>query len=617
MDTATNQGARRGSPRQPAEKVSPAALEHPRTFESPARVSPRQVAEKVSPAARKGDPQPPLESPGRRSARGGASQQSGGERRKADVRKLSDSRELPNTAAVEAAREGDPQPPLESPGRRSAQGASSQQCGGERRKERAEARRSLDSCDLLKRPVVVAAGGWSPQASCGGKERAKKGVLKDKLLKGGEREKGEELKDNFLKGQGILEGASRGKGRTPVVGSSRKAKERETKELTDKLLKEFFEGAPCDIEGTPSGIVGASPGKRRPPIVGSSSARANGRRTIGSLAELRQLEMTEHGERMTQHGRQLTHYERQQRKELVKRGNSGPLRMSPSAHAVRRRNRSMGDDAALFDPTQQAQQSPRRRNRSTELDPAPVTLPKSRLGIAPAALHVMSSASDEEGEKTRAGNRVTHRESSVPSSAGKHADSGRMESLGAVVESPRYESLNAQREADGEGTDEEEEEEEEGDGDEDACRSFQSSRGVSDAGCYGESPPATAVLSAAPRLDQPQCFSPEATPPGRLASSLKALVGRLTFARTRGDGSRGGDRRAGGGSGGGGSGGGGSGGGGSGGGSGSKAGGFKEPPTPTHGLQRDGTVKPRGGKAGGADRTTSRSCSKGPCDPTV
>ncbi|CAI5457629.1 unnamed protein product [Closterium sp. Yama58-4] len=236
--TATAQGARRGSPRQPAEKPGlRAAAENPRTLESLARGSPRQVADKVSPAARAGDPQPPFESPGRRATRDGASQQ----------------------------------------------------CGGEGRK--AVARRSFDSCDALKSPALVAAGVSSPQSLRGGKEREKKGELKDNLLK---------------KKQGFLEGASCVKGSAPVVGSSSaraKARERETKELTDNLLKEFFEGAA-------SGIEGASPGKRRPPVVGSN-ARANGRRTIGSLAELRQLAITEHGRQTPGHGPQLTQHKQQ------------------------------------------------------------------------------------------------------------------------------------------------------------------------------------------------------------------------------------------------------------------------------------------------------------------
>ncbi|CAI5499851.1 unnamed protein product [Closterium sp. Naga37s-1] len=375
--TATNQGARRGSPRQPAERAAlRAAAENRQTLVSTARGSPRKAAEKVSPATRKGDPQPPLraeaenprtlESPARRSPRQVAEKVS------------------------PTARAGDPQPPSESAGRRAARGASSQQCGGERRKERAEERRSLDSCDLLKRPAVVAARGWSPQASCGGKEREKKG----------------KLNDNLLKEQGILEGASFGKGRSPVVGSSARAKEREKRELTENLLKEFFEGAPSGVGGV--GIGGECSGKGRPPIVGSS-ARAHSRKTIGSLAELRQLEMTEHGPQLAQHGRQLTEHDgrRQQHKERAKRGNSGPLRVSPSAHAQRRRNRSMGDDAVNFDA-------------------APVSLPKSRLGNAAAASHGIDGdaarASDEEGDRTRTGNRIASRASSVLPSADNQAN---------------------------------------------------------------------------------------------------------------------------------------------------------------------------------------------------
>ncbi|CAI5931483.1 unnamed protein product [Closterium sp. NIES-64] len=602
---ATNQAARRGSPRQPADKAVCATREEdPQpSFDSPARGSPRQPARKAFCAAREGDSRESLESPGRRAARGGASsQQCGGEREKGDVRRSSDSHTSIATPAVEAARK-----------------VSSQQCGGarrkerrsfdscdllktpaveaavgssllrilkserrkERRKERTEERTeegteerteerteegteertgergSLDLCDLLTTPAVVAAGSLSLQASCGGKEREKKGGLTNKLLK--EQKKGE-----------FYEGASPGKGRPAVVGSVARAKERETKELTDKLLTELFERARSDIEGAlsgieaapsgkvsppavssararergkkeltdmllkeafekaPSGIEGAPSGKGRPPTAGSGT-RAQGRRSsIGSLAELRQLARPEHGDLMTPHGQLMREHERQQHKEQAKSGNSGPLRASPSARGNHRRSRSTGEDDAPFESTQQAQQSSRkaspsaharhRRNRSTGDDAAPFELIQQRQQFS---------------RKASPSAHAVHRRNRSVGDDAAPLDAAPLDAALAVRPKSRLRNGNA--------------------------------------------PAASHVLPL------PQCFSPNAAPPGRLALSLKALVGRLTFARPRGDGSRGGERRAGG------NGGGNSGGSGSGGG-GSKAGGFKEAPTATHELQRGGRL---------------------------
>ncbi|CAI5519485.1 unnamed protein product [Closterium sp. Naga37s-1] len=214
--------------------------------------------------------------------------------------------------------------------------------------------------------------------------------------------------------------------------------------VTNNLLKEQEKGELFD---------GALSGKGRPPTAGSG-ARVRGRRSIGSLAELRKLERTEHGEQMTQHGEPMTEQGRQQRKEQARRGsNSGPLRVSPS---VRRRNRSMGnedapfestlqgqqpprtespsaqgnwstgDDAAPFESTQQAKQSPRNASPSTQasrrcnrsmggdaapFDAAPVSLrlPKSRLGSATAASHGCERAHDEEGNKADSGQMTSPR----------------------------------------------------------------------------------------------------------------------------------------------------------------------------------------------------------------
>ncbi|GJP42610.1 hypothetical protein CLOM_g2157 [Closterium sp. NIES-68] len=247
--------------------------------------------------------------------------------------------------------------------------------------------------------------------------------------------------------------------------------------------------------------------RSRPPV---GSARAKGK-SIGSLAELRQLAMTQQGQQMTQQGQQMTQHGQQmsqrqklrqkQRNEQPKRGRSGPLRaaVSPSTRAYRARNRSLGDDVTF-------------------------------RGIA------LDSDADTDVSTSQNWGAI-NREASPKSTAWRRVDSGslmRRESAARATEARAWiDDAERAGEAD-KGRAERARWKEDAERTGGEAEGGGESESSAETGRSALEMPQSAkpFVPSAPALHQ--CFSPAPATPGRFAASLKSLVGRLQFVASKG-----------------------------------------------------------------------------------